>query len=188
MTIRLRPATLDDATDIAALTSIAGEGLPEAVWKGMVHRGETPLDAGARYAARMEGKFSWKNATVAEINGETAGMMISYVTASQPEPLTEDMHPIIRPLTLLENQALETRYIYVLATYEQFRGNGIAHCMLEDAEAHPGKRGVSVITTNRNAQRLAFYEEMGYRDIAQAPVIKTNWNTPNESWHLLLKP
>lgn len=188
MTIKLRPATPDDAADMAALANIAGEGLPASIWQGMTYPDETPLDVGARLAARGEGLFSWKKAVIAEIGGETAGMMISYITAAEPEPLSEDMHPIVRPLLKLENQALETRYINLLATYDAFRKQGVARFLMAEAEQDPGKNGMSLITTDRNKRGRDFYLALGYRDVAQAPVIKTNWDTPSTSWHLLLKP
>ena len=188
MTIKLRPATPDDAKDMAVLADIAGEGLPSSIWNAMAYSGETALDVGARRAVRPDAVFSWKNAVMAVIDGETAGMMMSYVTAAEPEPLSEDMHPVMRPLLKLENQALETRYINILATYDSYRRKGVAHCLMEEAECMPGKNGMSLITTDRNARGREFYEALGYRDVAQAPVIKTNWDTPSETWHLLRKP
>lgn len=188
MTINLRPATPDDAKDMAILADIAGEGLPSSIWQGMAYPDESALEVGARRAERSEGVFSWKNALMADVDGETAGMMISYITASVPEPLSEDMHPIVRPLLKLENQALETRYINILATYDAFRRKGVAHRLMEEAERRPGRNGMSLITTDRNARGREFYEALGYRDVAQAPVIKTNWDTPSQTWHLLRKP
>jgi len=188
MTVILRPANPNDASDMAALANIAGEGLPASIWQGMTYPDETPLDVGARHAAQSEGVFSWKNATIAELNGHTAGMMISYMTGSEPVPLSEDMHPIVRPLLKLENQALETRYINILATYDAYRRQGVARLLMMQAEQEPGKNGMSLITTDRNKRGREFFLALGYRDVAQAPVIKTNWDTPSTSWHLLLKP
>ena len=114
--------------------------------------------------------------------------MISYVTASEEEPLSEDMHPSLRPLVVLENQALETRYVSLLATFQEFRCKGIAHILMAEAEKSPGKNGMSLITTDKNVTGRKLYASMGYREVAQAPVIKTNWDTACDNWYLLCKP
>ena len=188
MPIELRHATINDANAMARLANFAGEGLPETIWRGMAQPTETPIDVGTREAASETGVFSWKNTVVAEVDGEFAGMVISYLTGAHAVPLTEDTHPVLRPLTVLENQALETRHINLLATFATFRGRGVAHELIAHAEGRPGVNGVSVIATDKNSYGLRFYRDLGYRQSATAPVIKTNWNTSNQTWYLMHKP
>ena len=188
MPIELRHATVDDASSMAQLANLAGEGLPEAIWRGSAQQNETPIDVGTRAAASESGIFSWKNAVVAELDGEIAGLVVSHLTGAKEVPLSEDTHPILRPLTVLENKALETRHVNLLATFKAFRGRGVAHMLMEHAISRPGANGVSVIATDQNSYGVRFYEDLGFTQTAQAPVIKTNWNTASQTWYLMQKP
>ena len=188
MKIQLRAAEPQDAKDMAKLLNIAGEGLPESIWTGLTGPNEVALDVGARMALRENVNFSWKNAVMAECEGEIAGMVLAHETSSEPEPMDQEAHPSLRPLTKLENQVPNTKYITAIATYESFRGYGIARKLLSKAEDNPGKNGMSMIMLNRNKAAMEYCVAMGYRDVAQAPVIKLNWETENTTWHLLRKP
>lgn len=188
MSIVLRAASPQDAKDVATLVNIAGEGFPAAIWSGMCELNENAIDVGARLALRENAHYSFQNAIIAELDGEVAGLVMAHNTAESPEPMNTAAHPSLRPLTKLENQALGTRYITALATYQHFRGQGIAKKLVESAERQPGRNGMSLIMTNGNRSGLRFYMSLGYRDAAQAPVIKMDWDTDSTLWHLLRKP
>ena len=81
------------------------------------------MAVGARRAARDEGAFSWRNAVIAELGGAVAGGLVAYRIGPDPEPL-DDVPPLFRPLQALENRALGTHYVNVLATYPEFRRRG----------------------------------------------------------------
>jgi hypothetical protein len=71
MAVRLRPATREDAELLARLIDIAGEGFGTYLWSQSAAPGETALDVGRRRAQREDGGFSYRNATLAEIDGTT---------------------------------------------------------------------------------------------------------------------
>src|SRR4030042_6383226 len=73
-----RPATKADASALAVLVDIAGEGMPAYMWSTLKAPGQSVLEFGRERAARETGGFSWRNAVVAEIDGEIAASLVSY--------------------------------------------------------------------------------------------------------------
>ena len=188
MTFTLRPATRDDAENIARLADIAGEGFPTAIWESTADQGRSAFAVGADKAASDTGIFSWTHATMAEIDGEVAGMSVSYLLANTPEIIDEQTHPMYRPMIMLENEALETRYVSMLATFPTYHKSGVALALLNHEERLPGPNGMSRITSDHNVAARDFLVERGFREAAVVPAIKINWDSPLTSWHLMRKP
>jgi hypothetical protein len=84
-----RPATKNDASVLAERVNYAGEGLPLYLWQQMAGPGETAWDVGRRRAARDEGSFSYRNATIIESNDQCAGCLIGYAIPDLPEPIPD---------------------------------------------------------------------------------------------------
>lgn len=85
---RLRPASRDDAADIARLFNIAGHGLPAWYWTAVAAEGVDAFDLGTARAARDDTDFGWRNTTIAEVDGTVAGGLIAYQIASAPSTRT----------------------------------------------------------------------------------------------------
>ena len=68
--LTFRPATKADASALAVLVDIAGEGLPAHLWSTLKVPGQSILEVGRERASREEGGFSYRNAVVAEVGGE----------------------------------------------------------------------------------------------------------------------
>jgi len=185
-----RPATIDDATVLAELVDYAGEGLPLYLWGQMAEPGEAAWDVGRRRAARAEGSFSYRNATIIEHDIQCAGCLIGYEIPNNPEPVPNDMPAMFVPLQELENLAPGTWYINVLAVRPQFRRQGLGTRLLglagERAEAL-GTRGLSVIVSNANTGARRLYEHCGYKESATRLMVKENWTNDGQSWVLLTK-
>jgi ribosomal protein S18 acetylase RimI-like enzyme len=185
-----RPATVDDAGVLAELINYAGEGLPLYLWSQMAQPGEAAWDVGRRRAAREEGSFSYRNATMIERDGQCAGCLIGYEIPDNPEPLPDDMPAMFVPLQELENLAPGTWYINVLAVRPPFRNQGLGTKLLalaqEKAQAL-GKRGMSVIVSDANLGAHRLYERLGYNETARRLMIKENWENEGQSWVLLTK-
>jgi GNAT superfamily N-acetyltransferase len=142
----LRPAQREDASVLAELVNYAGEGLPLYLWTKLAEPGETAWDVGRRRAAREEGSFSYRNATIIEHDGRVAGSLIGYAIADDPEPIPSDIPAMFWCLQELENLAPGTWYVNVLAVLPECRVLGLGSDLLrlaDDTGRRLGKRGMS---------------------------------------------
>ena len=185
--INIRPARREDAADLARLFDLAGEGLPSHLWSEMAEPGQSVWDVGARRAARDTGAFSWRNAWIAERNGQIAACLIGYTQPDEPEPIDPELPAMFVPLQELENTAPGTFYVNVLATRPEHQGRGIGGRLLEFAESYAGPNGMSLIVSdaNRGARRL--YERHGYELAASRAMIKDGWEHAGKSFLLMVK-
>ena len=169
--ILLRPGRLGDAAALAELVNFAGEGMPLRLWEDMREPGETAWDVGRRRAAREEGSFSYRNAVIAEIDGQPAGALIGYAQPATPEPIDyATMPPAFVPLQELENLAPNSWYVNVLAVFPPHRGRGIGARLLGKADetaAGMGLPGLSVIVSAGNVGARRLYEACGYTQAAE---------------------
>ena len=113
---------------------------------------------------------------IAEIGGAVAGGLVTYRIGDAPEPLDE-LPAMFRPLQALENRALGTQYVNVLATYPAFRRRGVATRLLARGRAAGGAaaRGLSLIVADRNAAARRLYEAFGFAEAARQPIVKEGW-------------
>lgn len=187
MTVRLRAAVRDDAEAIAALINIGGEGLPRTLWARWANYGQDPMDVGQRRVKRDAGILTWKHAVVAEKSGEVAGVVLSHAVGQSPAEMTSDTHPMLRPLSRLENHALNTRHVNVLAVFPEVRRKGIGTQLMAHAEQKPGAEGMSLILTDTNKAGRAFCRALGYIEVKEMPIVQGDWKTQNKAWILLTK-
>lgn len=185
----IRPARPDDAPHLARLVNLAGEGMPFVLWSGMAKAGEDPWDIGAARARRDHGSFSWRNAHVAEASGTVAAALVTYRIGGEPEPIDRStMPPAFVALQELENLALDTQYVNVLATYPDFRSRGLGTRLLKTAEALADGRSLSIIVSDDNAPAKRLYEQQGYAVIAarKAEGLES-WQPTGRHWLLMIK-
>jgi ribosomal protein S18 acetylase RimI-like enzyme len=186
----LRPATRQDAAILAELVNHAGEGLPLYLWGKLAEPGETAWEVGRKRAAREQGSFSYRNATMVLHEDTAVGCLIGYEIPDAPEPIDPGMPPMFRPLQELENLAPATWYVNVLAVLPQYRNRGYGRALLglaDEIGRKLGKRGMSVIINEANAGGRRLYERCGYRETAQRPMVKEDWVTDGQNWVLLTK-
>lgn len=187
---RFRPASTEDAGVLTTLINHAGEGLPVYLWARMAGPGESPWAIGRARAVRETGSFSYRNAMIAETEGRVAGTLIGYAIGDEPEPVT-GIPPMFVPLQELENLALGTWYVNVLAVLPEFRNLGLGSTLLDRAEAagHAlGKHGMSIIVSSANHGARRLYERHGYAERARRTMVKEGWINDGKDWVLLTKP
>ncbi|MCG6882639.1 MAG: GNAT family N-acetyltransferase [Silicimonas sp.] len=189
--ITFRPGIPEDAPDLVEIVRMAGEGLPEIVWKDMAEPGETVRDVGLRRAAGETGSFSYRNATLCELDGAVVGGVVGYMLAPEPVEIGPDFPEMFVPLQELENLVPEHWYVNILATYPEHRGKGIGAALLAFAEqlaAVRGARGMSIIvfSSNEGAERL--YRRTGYREVARRRMAIPGWQHDGCDAILLVKP
>jgi ribosomal protein S18 acetylase RimI-like enzyme len=191
MTLTVRPARISDASALAVLVDIAGEGGPNYMWSMLAAPGQSTLEIGRDRARREEGGFSYRNATLAEVNGEVAGSLIGY-RLDDPYDLTglDELPELVRPLVRLEAQAPGSWYVNVLATFPEFRGQSIGTKLLEVAETRGQEEGVSAMSVivgswNEGAARL--YARCGYAHVANEPAHLPPGFPHQGDWVLMIK-
>jgi ribosomal protein S18 acetylase RimI-like enzyme len=187
----IRPAILQDARALADLVNSAGEGLPLYLWEKMAERsGEDPWSVGRAVVGREDGRISYRNAIIAEEDRTVAACLIGYPLSDEPEA-DANIPAMFIPLQQLENLAPGTWYVDVLASYPKWRKRGFGRVLLKHAEklaiAAGVKKGISVIVADNNIAARRLYERMGYRQLADRPMVKGSWESPGSAWVLLLK-
>jgi ribosomal protein S18 acetylase RimI-like enzyme len=189
--MHIRDARKDDATDLARLINEAGEGLPEYLWSLEASGGDSAFDVGEARAARDEGGFSYRNARILEANGETAAMLLGYAL---PDPYDvgdlDALSDIIRPLVELESLAPGSWYINAVATYEACRGKGFGNRLMilaSELGRACGCANLSLIVASGNLGAKRLYERLGYRIVAQRPVVEFPGCLHGGDWLLMVK-
>jgi ribosomal protein S18 acetylase RimI-like enzyme len=183
----LRLATEDDAAALADLVNFAGEGLPLHLWTGLARDGQDPWEVGR---ARQADKARDGRIVVLDAGDGAVASLTGYAIGAEPVPIDADFPPLLRPLQELENQALDSWYVNVLACYPQHRGRGIGSRLLAVAEQiarSDGKRRMSVIVASDNAGARRLYERHGYVETDSRACVKDGWATATEGWTLLVK-
>jgi ribosomal protein S18 acetylase RimI-like enzyme len=187
-----RPATKADASALAVLVDIAGEGLPAHLWSTLKAPGQSILEVGRERAAREEGGFSYRNAIVAEeVGGEIAACLVGY-RLDDPYELgdLEEIPELVRPLVLLEAKAPGSWYVNVLATFPEFRRLGIGIELLAIAEQKAladGAAALSVIVAGGNERAARLYRRAGFTAAAREPLVPFPGYTHEGDWILLIK-
>jgi len=183
----LRPATKADAEDMARLIDMAGEGLPMHFWKTIAKDGEDPFQIGVARACREEGSFSYRNSVVAVDEGKVAALLTTYMIGDEAEPIDPESTPaIFIPLLELENLALGTQYVNVLATFPAARRQGHGTRLLSRAASMANGKALSIIVSNANAPAIRLYETFGYRHIASRPIARAGgWSCEGQNWLLM---
>lgn len=189
----IRQARQDDCRALAELINIAGEGIPQWLWQQAASGSEDAMSVGAARAAGDSGGFSYTNAHVVELNdGAIAAMLLGYRLADPYDSGDSASAPeVVRPLIELESLAPGTWYINAIATFEDWRGEGLGSQLLALAHELASASGADalsliVASENRGANRL--YQRQGYTVRASRPVVGFPGCRFSGDWLLMCKP
>ena len=189
--MNVRNALKSDAKDLAYLINLAGEGIPEYLWKGMAEGNETPIEVGIRRASREEGGFSYTKAKVCTIEDKLAGMCIAYKLDDPYDIGDLNEYPdFLRPLVELESLVPGSWYINAIATNETFRGMGVAQKLLKNTENEAldnNCRQLSLIVSSAKPKALSLYYFLGYKEVSKKPFIPFQENQAKADWILMTK-
>ena len=169
----IRHAEFSDAESLAKLINLAGEGIPNWLWARACVEGQTPLEIGVERAKRETGGFSYKNALVAETDGKTIGMVLSYAITEAPTDDPDDLPAPIAPFVALEKLSVNTWFINALAVFAEGQNQGYGSQLLAAAENLARANGfdrmsIQVYAQNTGAVRL--YSRHGYKQVSSDPV------------------
>lgn len=189
--MEIRAAKASDAEHLVRFINMAADDLPLHFWRKTVGPEGDPWALGQERAARETGNFSYRNAWIAEVDGEVAAGLLGYAAEDAPGPIDPDTPPIFVPLLELEALAPGAWYLNVLASYAAFRGRGLGSALLAHAEtvaAAAGHHTISLIAEDTHHDALRLYAAKGYHEIARRPVVKADWEVDAREWILFTKP
>ena len=184
-----RQAHKGDAKEMAELINFAGEGLPVYLWSSLGDGSKSVWEIGRERAQREIGSFSYRNTIVCDKGGKAMAALIGYPLADEADPdVYQDMPKMFVPLQELEDLALSTWYVNVLAAYPEHRGQGFGTQLLKIAKElamNAGSKGLSIIVSDANAGARKLYERRGFKETASRPMVKDAWENDGENWVLL---
>jgi ribosomal protein S18 acetylase RimI-like enzyme len=186
----IRDAKASDADHLVRFINMAADDLPLHFWKKTAGPDGDPIALGRERASRETGNFSYRNAWLAEVEGEVAACLLGYPAALEPEAIAPDTQPLFVPLIELENMAPGSWYLNVLATYPQHRGKGLGSALLEKAEAvtrDMGRSTISLIAEDTHQDALRLYRAKGFTEVARRPLVKEDWQVDASEWILFTK-
>ena len=113
---------------------------------------------------------------------------MTYAIGDKPEPIDRSAMPsIFVPLQELENLALNTQYVNVLATRPDFRCRGFGSILLGRARELAGKRRLSIIVSDANKAAMSLYSKHGYTPVDSRPITTVpEWRNDGKNWILML--
>jgi ribosomal protein S18 acetylase RimI-like enzyme len=184
----LRAAERKDAAELAVLVDIASHGFATWLWYGAVMRGDkdTAMEQGRSRMRNDHEPGTWKDAMVAEWDGEIAGVSIGY----DLEESVRDMvapHPVIKPLLDLQVTVIGSRFIDSLGVYRHHRRKGIGRALLAREIEKAKGRQVSLITESHNETAQALYFASGFVEKARLPAVPLFEDSKRHDWVLLAR-
>ena len=181
--LNIRKATKDDATLIAKVVAMA-IGEESAVLYG----GDNYMNVFEEIALLEDSQYSYRNAFVAEIDGNAVGVVVAY-DGAELHPLRKSTLEIIYKHTVKELQIADETdasefYLDSLAVLPEYRGRGVGaqliHAVKEKAFNEYNKNlGLLVDFENPDAERL--YKSVGFERADVKDFLG------HKMWHLVLR-
>ena len=176
--ITIRPAVAGDAPLVGRVVLMA------------LHYDETHPFAPifARLAAREVSQYSYRNALVAEVDGETVGAIIGYDGARLEElrkPLLELMRETFGGVREIEDETSAGEfYLDSLAVLPQWRGRGVGGALLSAARDRAfaaGYERVGLIVDFTNPRAETLYKSLGFERVNATTFLG------HDMWHMQAK-
>lgn len=191
--IAIRPATKADAAEVALLVNIATHGGIRAGWEHDERAEGTydPAEVGRLDMLDEKSGLNWRNASMAESDGEVVGLLLGYPEADRMPPFPRDIPAFLVPILELEWLAAGTWFISMLGVHKPWRSQGIGGKLLELAEqkrTETGRHGLALIVEDHNEGARALYERIGFTVTASRPMHEYPDGTkPGKDWLLMVK-
>lgn len=192
--IAIRPATKADASEIALLVNIATHG---GIGMGWAHDARSkgtydPIEVGRLDMLDERDELNWRNATIAQSDGEVVGMLLGYPEPDVMGPFPDDLEEFLVPIVELEWLSGGHWFISMLAVHAPWRGHGVGSLLLELAEtkrAEAGSTGLALITEDVNVRARELYEREGFKVSASRPMRNYPSGPParGSDWLLMMK-
>lgn len=186
--VTLRPATRDDAAELAILSDIASHGFASWLWLGELDGtgSDTPMELGRLKMRRDDGYGTWRHAVLAEAYGETAGAAIGYALGEDVKKMEVD-RVALQPVIDLQKMVVGSWFIATLGVYRHLRGIGIGRDILKDQIDRAGSLPVSLITASDNEAALSLYKKNGFSEAARQKAMSLFESSRKHEWVLLTR-
>ncbi len=186
--VTFRPATRDDAAELAIIMDIASHGFASWLWLGELGGtgGDTPMELGRLKMRRDEGYGSWRHAVLAQAYGEVAGAAIGYALGEDVKDIEVD-RVALQPVIDLQKMVVGSWFIATLGVYSHLRGIGIGRAILMDQINRAGSLPVSLITASDNEAALSLYKKNGFSEAARQKAMSLFESSRKHEWVLLTR-
>jgi GNAT superfamily N-acetyltransferase len=177
--LTIRDAGAGDAAELAAFAVMAGHGIMELYYEGLVP-GRSVIESIIDRRINLEGGFNhwcrWK--VVCNVNGRVLGGMNCFPHAmfdkSPSDPLLAG--PRLAPtqnLWDLEQHALGSFCLNMIAVHSEARGSGVGNLLMAEClqlAEESGLPRVTLSTFEEDRGLMAFYGRHGFEVLARAPI------------------
>lgn len=191
--ITIRPAVKADAAEVALLVNIATHGGFAIGWRNDERATDTydPAEIGRLDILDEASDLNWRNASMAESDGEVVGVLLGYAKPDENPPMPREIEPFLVPILELEWEAAGDWFISMLAVHLPWRGKGVGGKLLDLAEAkrtETRRRGLALIVEDHNTGARELYERRGFAVTASRPMHQYPDGTqPGKDWLLMVK-
>ena len=159
-----RPATLADAPFVALV-------MMEAVGIDLMERGEMPSDDIVDTCRRDDTLYSYRNATIFEIDGTPVGALIAYDGNGYHEVKVRTFEPIrhrldFDPMAMDDETREGEYYLDSAAVLPEYRGRGVGRHIIEHGISTARSKGLLPVLAcdPDNTGAHALYESLGFSD------------------------
>lgn len=191
--ITIRPATKADVAEVALLVNIATHGGVRGGWEYDERAKGTydPLEVGRLDMLDETSGLNWRNASMAQSDGEIVGMLLGYPQPDEMGAFPGDLEGFLVPIVELEWLSAGMWFVSMLGVHVPWRSHGVGGRLLALAEAKRGetqRRGLALIVEDTNTGARALYERMGFAVTASRPMRQFPDGTqPGKDWLLMVK-
>jgi ribosomal protein S18 acetylase RimI-like enzyme len=185
----IRRAERRDAAELAILVDMASHGFASWLWYGAVMKGEadTAMERGRTRMGDASIDDGWKNASIAEIGGETVGASVGHPVAPDVMDGTAP-HPSLAPLIMLQQRIIGHWFIDSVAVYRPHRGKGIGRSLVQHEVVRAGGSELGLITESHNASAQSLYNSLGFQERARLNAYRISESSKPFQWVLMTRP
>jgi ribosomal protein S18 acetylase RimI-like enzyme len=173
-----RRARKEDCYRIAELFSMSSGGVADYIWSTLGIPDLSLLEIGEQRYARENTEFSYQNCVVAEVDGDVAGMMVSFPVQAaeagqaEPEAPASSEPDVLAPFRELEVPG--SYYICGIAILPQYQSQGLGTRLCEIAKGLAREHQcdeLSLLVFEQNVAAVRLYERLGFEEIDRRPVV-----------------
>jgi len=175
----VRSAEKSDAQALAQIAVMAGHGLMQLLYEGLLP-GKSLIDTIIERRIFATQSFSnlvhWRVAM--DASGRILGGLNSFshdvMMTAPPDPLLDEsrLGPI-SGLSEMEATAVDSYYINIIAVFPEYRGSGGGFALMQEAARLAGKanlRRMSLSTFENDPNLLRYYRRQGFEERATCPI------------------